>query len=124
MFKGITGGIDNINAKTKGVLELLTTGAFGEAWEKAFPGKDLSNSGLARGIVTISENIHSLFCRDEAVRDGRFHHRHRACARVSEDSELVDRILRTREAIEQARDTVKLFFGVIAVTAPTSTCRG
>ncbi|ORL11654.1 tape measure protein [Prescottella equi] len=114
VFKGITGGIDNINAKTKGVLELLTTGAFGEAWEKAFPGKDLSNSGLARGIVTISENIHSLFAATKLFATGDFTTDIGRALGVSEDSELVDRILRTREAIEQARDTVKLFFGVIA----------
>ncbi|WP_458681955.1 tape measure protein [Prescottella equi] len=96
----ITDGVDGLTDKTKGLSELLFTGTFGEAWEKAFPDKDLDNSTLARFIVGINDGMHTLGATMRLFRTGDYTADIGFALGVDEDSPLVDNILRVRELVQ------------------------
>lgn len=52
----ITDSIDKLNTKTKGVLEVLTTGDYGEAFKKAFPNMD-EDSRLVNFLFDVREGF-------------------------------------------------------------------
>lgn len=106
VFKKITDGIDRVNTVTKGVLEVLQTGSFGELWKEAFPGKDLDNSGLGQFLVDTNQKVVELGATFKLFRTGDFNADIAFALGVDEDSDLVNKIL-------NVRDTVELFFGTI-----------
>ncbi|NKT35960.1 tape measure protein, partial [Rhodococcus hoagii] len=108
---GITESIDVLNVKTKGVLELLTTGAFGEAWEKAFPGKDLDNSKMAQFLVGVNDGVHMVKGALDLLRSGDYTKEIGFALGVEEDSKVVDNILRIRQVALDSFGRIGAIFG-------------
>ncbi|MFD4932352.1 tape measure protein [Peribacillus butanolivorans] len=95
----VTTVIDGLTDKVKGVQELLTTGSFGDAWEKAFPGKNLNNSMLGRFLVDTNQGLVELGATLKLFRTGDFNADIGFALGVDEDSALVDKILRVRDGV-------------------------
>lgn len=105
VFKGITSGINDINTKTKGVLEVLTTGNFGEAWKQAFPDIE-EDSALVDFLFNVRESVLKVKGAIDLLRTGDFTADIGKALGVDEDSALVDKILRVRDGITGLREFI------------------
>ncbi|ADD81132.1 tail length tape measure protein [Rhodococcus phage ReqiPine5] len=126
---GITETIDVLNLKTKGFLELLTTGSFGEAWEKAFPGKNLDNSPMAKFLVDVNDGVHMVKGALDLLRSGDYTKEIGSALGVDEDSKVVDNILRVREIALDSFGRIGAIFGqlrdgAMALVTPLGTIIG
>ncbi|MGC0364815.1 tape measure domain-containing protein [Rhodococcus sp. 27YEA15] len=101
-----TAFIDGLTDKVKGIQELLMTGTFGDAWEKAFPGKDLDNSLIGKFLVETNQRAVELGATLKLFRTGDFDADIGRALGVDEDSALVDKILRVRDGVAGLKEFI------------------